>query len=157
MIRRSIAFAFCAIVLSGPASAETADAAAIANCIANATRSGKSGSACIGAIADPCIAVAQKSAEYEKEAKACASRERAVWSNLLLSALKKAKAAGEPSMPASLESAQRSWTSSQNALCATFNNLDPGATLGGSEYCRLLDTAERALILEKLAGAISEH
>lgn len=159
MVRMDLAYALCALLISTPAFAETkagADAQAVANCVEKAKNSGRSGSDCIGVVADPCIAAVQEGPEYNKEAGACASRELAVWNKRMLAALKKAKA-GEEFIRAGVESAQKNWTSSQNALCATFDDLDPGMAPGGNQYCRLLDTAQHTLILEKLVGAIVEH
>ena len=115
------------------------------------------GGRCIGIVADPCIKKAEGSASDVKDKKACAARELAVWNGILKDALRQIKAGAEAKMNASVTSAQATWSQSLKTLCPIFNNLDPGMSEGGAEYCSLQETARRALLLKRLGEAVSEH
>lgn len=115
------------------------------------------GGQCIGIIADPCIKKAEGRATDVKDKKACAARELAVWNGILADALKQIKAGAEAKMNTSVTSAQASWSQSLKTLCPIFNNLDPGMSEGGAEYCSLQETARRTLLLKRLGEAVNEH
>ena len=93
---------------------------------------------------------------YAEDAKACAARELAVWQARLAQAVAVASKGGGNRMRAAIAAAQKSWASSQDTICPLFSNLDPGMALGADVYCRLQETARRAL-LERLGAAASEH
>lgn len=133
------------------------DTKAIAQCVDAARNSDGFGGNCIGVVADPCIKAARERDSYVEDAKACAARELAVWQARLAQAVVIATKSGGTRMRTSVATAQKSWAASQDALCTLFNNLDPGAALGADAYCRLQETSRRALLLERLGAAVSEH
>ena len=134
-----------------------ADKAAIAKCMGAADEKSGYGEKCVGIIADPCIAAARSRDSFDADAKACATRELAVWTERLQAALKQASAGGPPGAAAALTETQASWAKSRESLCPVFNKIDQGMYLGGADYCRLQETARRDLILERLVAAVSEH
>ena len=143
-----------------PADAEpiaAKDRTTVAHCVGAEHDKQKFGDRCVGIIADPCIAEASSHDSSADDAKACAARELAVWAERLKAALDKASAAGPPAVRAALAETQKSWLTSRDKLCALFNDLDPGVNLGGSDFCRLQETARRTLVVERLADALSEH
>jgi hypothetical protein len=129
----------------------------IEKCLAASTEAAGFGGQCIGIIADPCIKKAEGSASDVKDKKACAARELAVWNGILADALRQIKAGADGKMNASVTSAQAAWSQSLKTLCPIFNNLDPGMSEGGAEYCALQETARRTLMLKRLGEAVSEH
>jgi hypothetical protein len=128
-----------------------ADRTAIHQCLAHDKKG--DGETCVGIVADPCIAAASSRDSYNADAKACAARELAVWSEFLLDALKSLKAGGG----IDLTESQSNWLKSREELCPLFDNIDPGMYLGASDYCRLQETGRRYLILNRLSEAVSEH
>jgi uncharacterized protein YecT (DUF1311 family) len=160
-MRRLASFILGAVMtLPGPALAAeivAKDRAAIGHCVDAAHEKQKFGDKCVGLLADPCIAEAGQRDSSVEDAKACAARELAVWSERLDAAIKKASASGLPSIRPTLGDAQKTWLNSREKLCSLFNDLDPGANVGGSDYCRLQETSRRDLLLERLVGAVSEH
>jgi hypothetical protein len=134
-----------------------ADAQAIAACLTAAREKGDSGTACIGIVADPCIAKAATIDSYIKDSRACAERELGVWTARMQRAIKSARGPGGKETAAAVASAQKTWADSVARLCPLFNNLDPGMSLGGEAYCRLHHTAVRTLALERLSDAVNPH
>ena len=125
-----------------------ADRTAIAQCLAQ----DKKGQACIGIVADPCMAAAN-----EEGAKACAARELAVWDELLQASLKTVNASGPPAIRTAVVEAQSNWLKSREGLCPVFDGVDPGMGVGGANYCRLQETGRRALILECLSTSLEKQ
>jgi len=109
---------------------------------------------CIGIVADPCIAAANNDTG---KAKACAARELAVWEGEMAAALKRVSAGGFKDIGNAATQTQKAWQSSHRKLCAVFDKTDPGMLPGASTYCRLHETASRALVLRRLGEAVSEH
>ena len=142
---------------SGAPAASASDTKAVAQCVDAARNSDGFGGNCIGIVVDPCIKAARERDSYAEDAKACAGRELAVWQVRLTQAVAVASKGGGSKVRTSVATAQKSWAASQDALCMLFNNLDPGAALGADAYCRLQETARRALLLERLSAAVSEH
>ncbi|HLH93031.1 MAG TPA: lysozyme inhibitor LprI family protein [Xanthobacteraceae bacterium] len=140
---------------AAPSPAE--DSKAVARCVDAAQKADGFAGNCVGVVADPCIKAVRERDSAAEDAKACARRELAVWAARLKTALAAAAKNGGKDMASSVTAAQKAWTASQEKLCPLFDNLDPGASLGGADYCRLQETARRALVLERLAGAVSEH
>jgi hypothetical protein len=134
---------------------QSGDKGAIAKCLEASTEG--FGGQCIGIIADPCIKNVKGSASDVKDKKACAARELTVWNGILADALRQIKAGAEAKMNGSVASAQATWSQSLKTLCPIFNNLDPGMSEGGAEYCSLQETARRALLLKRLGEAVNEH
>lgn len=112
------------------------------------------GRACIGTVADPCIAAANGDVD---KAKACASRELAVWDREMQNALKRVNAGGFKEVGKAVEQAQKAWQSSHRRLCAVFDKTDPGMLPGAATYCRMHETAARTLVLRRLAETVNEH
>jgi hypothetical protein len=161
MMRRlpcGLAGALFGLALLTPASAapNTADAQKIDACLKAASENDQPGVNCIGIVADPCIAAAKEKNTYWEDSKACAARELAVWNGRLTTALKDSKAGGKD-MAATVTAAQAGWSASLTKLCPVFDKLDPGAVLGGANYCRLQQTAMQVLVLERLANAVNPH
>jgi hypothetical protein len=139
-----------AVICSGAASAQDADA--LKACLER--QDGKLGHACIGIVADPCIAAAESDTA---KSKACAQRELRVWQAELEMALRGARKGGFKEINDAVTQSQTGWTSSQRALCPIFGKIDPGMLPGGAEYCAMVETANRALLLRRLAEAVNEH
>jgi Lysozyme inhibitor LprI len=158
---RARVFAVVALIASTGAALAApptaADSKAVAQCVDAARNGGGFGGNCIGVVADPCIKAAANRDSYVADAKACAARELAVWQARLAQAVASASKSGGNQVRSMIAAAQKSWASSQDALCPLFANLDPGMTLGADVYCRLQETARRALLLERLAEAVGEH
>ena len=154
----SLAVVACMSVgaLAAPAG-DADDRRKVAQCVDAAKDSGGFAGQCIGIIADPCIKAASEHAAAVAEAKACAARELAVWRSRLQDAVNVVNKSGTPKMRSAVAAAQQSFAASRDQLCPLFGNLDPGATLGADDYCRLQETARRALVLEWLGGAVGEH
>ena len=112
------------------------------------------GRACIGVVADQCIAASSGDAD---KAKACAARELAVWEREMQTALKRVSAGGFKEISNAVKQAQKDWQSSHRRLCAVFDKTDPGMLPGAAVYCRMHETAARALVLRRLGEAVSEH
>jgi len=134
-----------------------ADAKAVAQCLDAAHNGDGFGGNCIGVVADPCIKAASGRDSYVADQKACAARELAVWQVRLTQAMAAASKGGGNQARNAVAAAQKSWASSQDALCPLFANLDPGMAPGADTYCRLQETARRALLLERLGAAVGEH
>ena len=148
---------FLTMATSAQAGPNPADSKAIEACLTAATENGSSLTACIGIVADPCIAKAGTTNSYIEDSKACATRELAVWTARMQRALKDAGRGGGKATATAVASAQKTWSDSIARLCPLFENLDPGASLGGGTYCRLHHTAIRTLALERLAHAVNPH
>ena len=73
------------------------------------------------------------------------------------SALKRVKAGGFKEIGKTVEQAQKAWQASHRRLCALFDNTDPGMLPGAAVYCRMHETAARALVLRRLAETVNEH
>jgi lysozyme inhibitor LprI len=146
-------FSVAGQALAAPASA---DAQKIDACLTAAAEKDQFGTACIGLVADPCIEAAKGKNTDVADAKACAARELAVWTARLQKAINESKAGGKE-FAATVANAQASWSSSLQRLCPVFDKLDPGMALGAANYCRLQETAMRALTLERLAAAVNPH
>jgi len=142
-----------------PASAgpNQADAQKIDACLKTELENDRSGIACIGIVADPCIAVAKTKGSYREDSKACAARELPIWTARMQAAIRQFQKGADKQMVAAVTSAQQSWSSSLSRLCPVFDKVDPDVALGGANYCRLQETAMRVIGLEKLAVAVNEH
>jgi uncharacterized protein YecT (DUF1311 family) len=126
-------------------------------CLAKAEESGGFGGTCIGIVVDPCIAAARSKSNYMTESKACAVRELNAWTELMQRAINEAGKGADAPIKAALAESQKSWAQSRERLCPLFDNLDPGVSLGGPDYCRLQETATRVLSLRRLANALAPH
>jgi len=149
-----IAAAFLTSAAAGP---NAADGQKIDACLKAAAEKATSGAACIGIVADPCIAAASKTDSYIKDSAACAARELAIWTMRLQRAVQSASKGGGKTTATAVAASQKSFTDSLAKLCPLFENVDPGMSLGGSAYCRLHATAIRVLALERLADAVNPH
>ena len=158
-----LAKALAALVLLASAGAAlaapptAADAKAVAQCVDAARNGDAFGGNCIGVVADPCIKAAANRDSHVADQKACAARELAVWQARLTQAVAAASKGGGGQVRGAIAAAQKTWTSSQDTLCPLFANLDPGMAPGADTYCRLQETARRALLLERLGAAVGEH
>ena len=134
-----------------------ADAQKIDACLKAAAEKDTSGAACIGIVADPCIAAASKTDNFIKDSAACAARELAIWTARLPRAVGSASKGGGKNIASAVAASQKSFTDSLAKLCPLYDGLDPGMSLGGATYCRLQETAMRVLLLEQLADAVNPH
>ena len=151
----TILWTLCGFTWAAP-QASVADSRLVEGCLSKVDRRDIGGGKCIGIVADSCIARTRTSSSSQADAEACAARELAVWSDRLQRALSKVSVSASD-MRASVDQSQTSWRASLEKLCPLFKNLDPGVSEGGSDYCRLQETAMRALTLERLGNAVSEH
>jgi hypothetical protein len=157
---RTLAILLCAGMTGAALAAApspTEDSKVVARCVDAARKDDGFAGNCIGVIADPCIKAARERDQAAEDAKACARRELAVWAVRMHDALRVIGKNGGGDMLVSVTAAQKAWTALQGKLCPLFDNLDPGASLGGADYCRLQETARHALLLERLGAALSEH
>lgn len=146
------------LVATSAFAAETpsaADLQQIQRCLEQAEKSDNSGMACAGVIADPCIAKTENGRHGDP--KLCAKRELAVWNNLLAAAVAKVAKGGFAQVTAAIRKAQQTWMASREQVCSAFDHVDPGMAPGGSDYCRILETAGRTLALRTLGTAFAEH
>jgi hypothetical protein len=139
------------------AAPNAADARKIDGCLKAAAEQGASGVACIGIVADPCIAAAAKTDAYIKDSVACAARELPIWTARLQRAVASASKGGGKNVASAVAAAQKSFADLLAKLCPLYDKVDPGMALGGSTYCRLQETAMRVLLLERLAAAVNPH
>ncbi len=142
---------------SAPAGPNQADAQKIDACLKATAEKDASGAACIGIVADPCIAAASKTDSFIKDSAACAARELAIWTARLQRAVGSASKGGGKNIASAVTASQKSFTDSLAKLCPLYDKLDPGMSLGGATYCRLQETAMRVLLLERLADAVNPH
>lgn len=134
-----------------------ADLAVIDSCLKKVEKSGGFGGTCVGLVADPCMKAAESSNDDVAKWKACAARELAVWTQKTNEALKNVQAGGFAETTKAANDAQKTFAASIDRLCAVFDKVDPGMYHGGANYCRLRETANRALNLIKLGAAVNEH
>jgi hypothetical protein len=134
-----------------------ADLAVIDACLKKAEKAGGFGGACVGLVADPCIKAAEGVNDDVARWKACAARELAVWTQKTGEALKKVQTGGFADTTKAVDEAQKTFAASRERLCAVFDKVEPGMYQGGANYCRLRETANRALSLMKLGAAVNEH
>ncbi len=128
----------------------------IQDCVQAARKSGKYPGRCVGMVADPCMGSLRNLDDAGEQEKACAARELKIWTARLEKSLANVKRAF-PDMGDTVSQSQKSWGASNGVLCPVVEKLDPGMVLGGTEYCRLQETAARALLLEWMELAVSEH
>lgn len=156
---RLIALPIVILSLVSPAAAQQKPAAAdrqtIQKCLGPA--SGGDARSCIGRIADPCINRVKDADDAVTKSKECAARELAVWEEQLAAAVKQVNAGGFKPISTTVAEAQKAFVVSREKLCSVFDKIDPGMSLGGADYCRLQETAQRALILRGLGDALGEH
>ncbi|QUS40335.1 DUF1311 domain-containing protein [Tardiphaga alba] len=133
-----------------------ADVAVINTCLKTAEKNGGFGGACVGLVADPCIKAAEGKNGDVDNWKACAARELAIWTQKTNEALKQANGGG-PDVTKPVTDSQKSFAVSRDRFCAVFDRVEPGMYRGGASYCRLRETANRALSLIKLGAAVNEH
>jgi hypothetical protein len=152
----SLAGAMVAALVVGAVQAQPAataqDRGAIKACLER--QEAKLGHACIGIVADPCIAAAENDPAKNK---ACADRERAVWQAELEAALGGVRKGGFREITEAVTQSQKSWELSLRALCPIFGKIDPGTLPGNAATCAMVETASRALLLRRLAKAVNEH
>jgi hypothetical protein len=140
-----------ALVQTARAQPNPADARTLQACLDS--QDGKLGRACIGIIADPCIAAEP----YTDKQRSCVARELSLWEAQLDAAIKKIKRGGFKEVDGAVTRSQQSWRSSLKDLCPVFGKIDPGMLPGGEAYCMLHETASRALLLRRLGEAVNEH
>jgi len=134
-----------------------ADVKAIDACLKTAEETGGFGGACVGLVADPCIKAAEGVNDDVAKWKACAARELAIWTQKTSDALKKVQAGGFADIIKAVKDSQATFAASRDRFCAVFDKVEPGMYRGDANYCRLRETANRALSLIKLGAAVNEH
>lgn len=148
LLPTSMAFA------QGPA---PADVAKINACLKTVEETGGFGGACVGLVADPCIKGAEGANDDVAKWKACSARELAIWTQKTNETLKKVQAGGFADVIEAVKDSQKTFGASRDRFCAVFDKVEPGMYKGGASYCRLRETANRALSLIKLGAAVNEH
>ena len=150
----SIAGAVVAALVAGVAQAQPTarDARAIKACLER--QKSTLGHACIGMVANPCMAAAGGDTAKRK---ACADRERAVWQAELEAALRGVRNGGFKDITETVTQVQKSWETSLRTLCPIFDRVEPGTLPGDATACTMAETASRALLLRRLAEAVNEH
>ena len=159
-LRLAAATLFAGLTFASMAVAQTtapADLAVIDSCLKKAEKAGGFGGACVGLVADPCIKAAEGSNDDLVKWKACAARELAVWTQKTGEAFKKIQAGGSADHIKAVNESQKTFATSRDRLCEVFDKVDPGMYQGGASYCRMRETANRALSLIKLGAAVNEH
>ena len=147
-----------AVWLTSAVAGPNPDAQKIDACLKASGRKGRvPRTACIGIIADPCIATAIKTNDYIKGSVACAARELTIWTARLQRALQSAGKGGGKGKATAVDASQKSLTDSLAKLCPLFDKVDPDMARGGATYCRLQATAIRVLAIERLADAVNPH
>jgi hypothetical protein len=157
LTRSVVALAALLVAASSTAYAQQAspaDLKAVNACLAKADKANSIGTACIGAIADPCI---RKADNDMAKAKTCAARELAVWDAVTEAATKRVRAGGFKDISKAVADSQKSWAQQRDALCPAFDKIEPGMLPGAGAYCRMQTTAQRALLLRRLGDAVNEH
>jgi hypothetical protein len=160
---RQVAFGFVGVLLScglltgAAAGPNPADRQKIDACLDAAAEKGASRVACIGIVADPCMAAANKTDNDIKGSAACAARELAIWTARLQRAVQSASKGGGKSIATAVAASQKSFAESLAKLCPQLENLEPGMAPGAGTYCRLQETAMRVIVLERLAEAVNPH
>ena len=149
-----VAVAWLTAAAAGP---NQADAQKIDTCLKAAAGKDTSGAACIGIVADPCIAAASKTNAYIKDSAACAARELTIWTARMQRAVASAGKGGGKNIASAVAASQKSFTDSLAKLCPLYDKVDPDMALGGANYCRLQETAMRVLLLQRLADAVNPH
>lgn len=139
---------------TGAQQANAADLKIVNACLAKADKTAGLGTACIGAIADPCT---RKADNDVAKAKICAERELAVWDAVADAATKRVRAGGFKDISKAVADSQKSWAKQRDTLCPVFDKIEPGMLLGAGSYCRMQTTAQRALLLRRLGDAVNEH
>ena len=134
-----------------------ADVAVINACLKTAEETGGFGGACVGVVADPCIKAAEGANDDVAKWKACAARELAIWTQKTNETLKKVQAGGFADVISAVKDSQKTFAASRDRFCAVFDKVEPGMYRGDANYCRLRETANRALSLIKLGAAVNEH
>ncbi len=137
--------------------AAPADVKMIDACLKTAEETGGFGGACVGLVADPCIKAAEGANDDVAKWKACAARELAIWTQKTSDALKQVQAGGFADVIKAVQDPQKTFAASRDRFCAVFDKVEPGMYRGGASYCRLRETANRALSLIKLGAAVNEH
>ena len=135
----------------------SADATVIDACLNTAEKTGGFGGACVGLVADPCIKAAQGVKDDVTKWRACAARELVVWTQKTSEALKKVDGGGFADVIKAVRDSQTTFAASRDRFCAVFDKVEPGMYRGSASYCRLRETANRALSLIKLGAAVNEH
>lgn len=133
--------------------ASPADRKAVAACLERAEREQRSGLACVGILADPCLSAPGAKAPLE----ACATRELVVWSERLERATARFQASMSPDHRAAHVKAQAQWLAYRDTFCPIRDRLDPYFALAGAAYCVMRETAARAVAMEELAAAVEPH
>jgi hypothetical protein len=135
----------------------SADKAVIDACLTKAEEAGGFGGGCVGLVADPCIKAGEGANDDVAKWKACAARELAVWTQKTNEALKSVQDGGFADVSKAAQDAQKTFAASRDRFCAAFDKIEPGMYRGGTNYCRLRETANRALSLIKLGASVNEH
>jgi hypothetical protein len=143
-----VAVLFTSSAQAAPSAAEQATLA----CVAKAEGAG-SGLACFGAIYAACVKPANA------DDAACGARELAFWQSQMDKAWKDAKPEidGYAELKPDQLAAQKAFDTYRMKSCAIADKVDPGTMPGRSALCRAEITAQRALLLRRIAYSLGEH
>ena len=143
--------------MAAAAGTAPADVAVIDACLTTAEDTGGFGAACVGLVADPCMKAAEGVNDVVARMKTCAARELAIWTQKTSEAMKKVQAGGFADVIQAARESQTTFAASRDRFCTVFDKVEPGTYPGSASYCRLRETANRALSLIKLGAAVNEH
>ncbi|QUS42216.1 DUF1311 domain-containing protein [Tardiphaga alba] len=135
----------------------SSDVAKIDACLKKSEETGGFGGACVGLVADPCIKAALGVSDDVAAWRSCAAFELAIWTRKMDEALKMVQNGGFPDKIKAVKDAQATFAASRDRFCAVFDTVEPGMYRGDANYCRMRETANRALSLIKLGAAVNEH
>ena len=141
----------CAVLVLGATSslAETpdaADSAKVQSCIKSAGAVTRDRERCIGVVADPCADA--PGAESTAGQVACATREFAVWDDILNETFRRLREKLDARQKIKLRDMQRAWIESRKRSCDFYWDFFQGTMASPmSAYCNVRETARRAMFL----------
>ena len=155
-----LAFGLAALIGAAPGIAHAAprlDAVSpTLACLDRAETSAKAGYDCIGIIQSACLA--DKNSPDDNGV-SCAAKELAFWQVQLDRSWKTAQASlrGYPEVLPDQTAAQKLFLQYREKSCAIADKVDPGTMPGGSNACRMKETAIRVIALRAIVDSLSEH
>ena len=144
----------CATLLlaTTPSRAETpdaADSAKVQSCIKSAE--GRERERCIGVVADPCAE--DSKAQSTAGQVACATREFAVWDDILNETFRRLRDKLDDDQKTKLRDMQRAWITYRDTTCGFYHDKIRGTMATPmAAACVARETARRALLLKQFQG-----
>ena len=98
---------------------------------------------------------APKTANDIDKPRACAAARAARGNAILEAAAKLVRGGGFKESQQGARRLEKSWAAQRDASCPAFDRIEPGWLPGDANYCRMLTTANRALMLRKLGAGVN--